>query len=83
MPLYFFHLNECGTVIADPEGSDLPDLDAARKQAEMEARQIMSAEIRQGMLCLGCCIVIHDADDVEVARMPFRDAVSISGLQAE
>ena len=81
MPRYFFHLDECGTVIADPEGSELPDLDAARERAGLEARQIMSAEIKQGMLCLGCCIVICGPDNAEITRVRFRDVVTVSGLQ--
>jgi hypothetical protein len=80
MPLFLFHLHECGTVITDPEGVELPDVAAARARAVDEAREIMSAEIRQGALCLGCCIVVHSADGIEVVRVPFRDAVAVSGL---
>ena len=82
MPLYFFHLDECGTVITDPEGTEMADVAAATDRAMDEAREIMSAEIRHGKLCLGCCIVIEGSDGAEVARVHFRDAVAISGITA-
>ena len=80
MSLFYFHLHECGDVIADPEGIDLPDLDAVRRKAVKEARQVMSSEVQEGRLCLGCCIVVEDAGRVEILRLPFRDALVVSGL---
>ena len=33
MPRYYFHVRSGSDLARDPEGSDLPDIDAARKQA--------------------------------------------------
>jgi hypothetical protein len=82
MPRFFFNLDECGTVISDAGGAEYPDLEAARTGAIAAGRGIMSDEVREGTLCLSCCIVIHDADGQELERMPYRDLLMISGLAA-
>jgi hypothetical protein len=80
MARYFFHLHACGTVIVDEEGTELTDLEAVRVVATSAARDVMSAEVLQGKLCLGCCIVVEDGGYNEVLRVPFRDVVNITGL---
>ena len=45
MTCYFFNLHECGTVLEDEEGRELPDLDTARATAVADARAIMCAEV--------------------------------------
>jgi hypothetical protein len=82
MARYFFHLHECGTVIVDKEGAELADLVAVRDRALRAARDVMAAEVLQGKLCLGCCIVVEDGGYNEVLRVPFRDAVDVTGLSA-
>ena len=80
MPRYYLHLNECGSVTSDEEGRDLSDANAARFAAVSEARVIMAAEVREGKLCLACCIVINDKAGVEIDRVNFRDALKVTGL---
>lgn len=80
MALYYFHLHECGTVIPDPEGTDLPSVDAARARAVREARQVMSSEIIEGRLCLGCFFLVADEAGNEAFRLDFRDAVTVKGI---
>jgi len=80
MPRYFFRLSECGTVLEDREGAELPDTTAALHRATIEARSIMAAEVASGKLCLSCRIEICDNDGEQVAVVPFRDVLSISGL---
>lgn len=80
MDRFFLHLHECGTLVEDEEGRDLPDAAAARDAAIKEARHVMSDEVLHGRLCLSCCIVIEDAEHVEIGRVPFKDAVVLSGL---
>ena len=79
MPRYFFHLHECGTVIEDDEGIELPDLESARGRAIADARDVMAAEVQTGRLCLGCAIRIHDAHGALVETVAFREAVIVSG----
>ena len=80
MPRFYFHLHECGTVTEDEEGRPLADLAAARAIARAEARQVMSAEVGEGRLCLSCVVIIADEAGVEVGRMPFREALAVTGL---
>lgn len=80
MARYFFHLNECGSVIRDEEGADFIDLDVVRAQAIQSARSVMAAEVMEGRLCLGCCIDVVDGDGKVVMSLPFRELVKLSGV---
>lgn len=80
MARYYFHLHECGRIIHDDEGSELPTLDAARDRAVREARAIMSAEVAQGRLCLGCNIEVLDVRGRLAANIPFKEALALSGI---
>ena len=80
MHRYFFHLYESGTLIADDEGRELPDIEAVRRAATDAARDIMANEVRGGYLCLSCHIEVKDADDKVVLTVPFGKALTLSGL---
>ena len=43
MPRYFLHIDDLGT---DPDGTELPDVDAARREALLSAREILAAAKR-------------------------------------
>jgi hypothetical protein len=77
---YFFHLHECGVLIADDEGQELDDAQAARRQAVLEARHVMAAEVQAGRLCLSCRIEVVDAADRAVLTLPFKEALELTGL---
>jgi hypothetical protein len=80
MQKLFFHLHECGTVIADEEGIEVESLAEARLRALKEARSIMSSEVAAGKLCLSCHISVEDAEGTALVIVPFREALEISGL---
>ncbi|MDT9600409.1 DUF6894 family protein [Sphingosinicella rhizophila] len=80
MPRYYFQLYECGNIISDAEGRELPDIATVRKRAIAEARQLMSAEVAAGRLCLSCRIEVEDEDRRPVLVIPFREALEITGL---
>lgn len=80
MARYFFNLHECGTVTVDEEGFEQPDLGAARIEALRAARDVMCAEVSEGRLCLGCCIEVVDVTGQVVMSVPFREAITITGL---
>jgi hypothetical protein len=80
MPRYFFNLHECGTVVRDEEGREVSDVAQLRQLAVKEARQLMSAEVTGGQLCLSCRIEVLDADRRAVLVVPFREAVAVTGL---
>lgn len=79
MPLFYFHLHECGSVTLDDEGREFPDLAAAEEVATRDARSIMCGEVQEGRLCLACYIIIEDESRVEVRRVMFRDVLTITG----
>lgn len=81
MPRYHFDLNECGRVLRDEEGRDLPTDADVRTLAIEEARAIMQAEIGAGRLCLGCAVEVRESEGPVVAHVSFRDAVTVSGLE--
>jgi hypothetical protein len=53
MPTFFFHVRDGDGLIEDPEGTDLPDLDAARAEALSAARQIRVRAAERGQALAG------------------------------
>ena len=47
MPKYFFHLATPGKLVIDNEGRELPELDAARQEAQDLAREIIADARRE------------------------------------
>jgi hypothetical protein len=80
MTHFFFHLSECGVVTKDYEGREMADLDAARRSALHDARDIMANELYEGRMCLSCHIDIVSAQGDPLLRVPFKDAITIIGL---
>ncbi len=62
MPRFFFHARDGDQRIDDPEGTDLPDLDAARAEAVVGAREIAAERIKRGETLDGQSLarLIHD-----------------------
>ena len=77
---YYFDLQECGKLIPDDEGRELPDATAARDVALKEARTVMAAEVQEGRLCLACHIDVLDQDRRPVLTLPFKQALAITGM---
>jgi hypothetical protein len=80
--LYFFHLRDGEDVLLDPEGSEVADLAAVRKQALLSARSILSAGVLEGQLSFDMRIDVEDEAGALVYRLPFQDAVIIVPPQA-
>ena len=76
MPRYFFHLYD-DVVSIDEEGSELPDVAAARELALKNARAIACQEVLEGHLSLGHRIEVEDEEGRPVLVLPFQDAVTI------
>ena len=76
MPLYFFHIREGNELLMDPEGSHLPDLEAARSEAFECARQLISDAVLAGSpLGMERNIQIDDEAGQAVLSVPFRDVI--------
>jgi hypothetical protein len=75
-----FHLHECGAVVSDEEGQELPTHANLREAAIKEARSIMSSEVLAGRLCLSCRIEVADEDQKPLLVVPLTEAVKVTGL---
>jgi len=62
MPRFFLHIDDGTQRIEDEEGSDLPDLAAAREEALGAARQLWAAAILAGQDIAARRFVITDSD---------------------
>jgi len=45
---FYFHLHADDELLIDDEGQDWPDLSAARREAELAARELLAEAIRAG-----------------------------------
>ncbi|MDP8913861.1 MAG: hypothetical protein M3N39_09840 [Pseudomonadota bacterium] len=77
MGRYFFNLYECGTLIPDEEGREC-DFVSLREKAVRDARDIMSAEVKKGQLCISCWVEVIDAAGNLVLAVPFSEALEIT-----
>ena len=65
-------------MILDPDGSDLPDLEAARAEALAGARDILAEKLRTGKVLDGQRIEIVDEANAVRAIVPLKDAMKLS-----
>jgi hypothetical protein len=77
LPRYYLHIRSVDYVALDDEGTELPDLDAARECALAAAREILASLIKVGDDKLPECIVISDQSGIQLAAVPLRDALPI------
>jgi hypothetical protein len=76
MPKYFFRL--CDDMdCEDPEGMDLPDLQAAYSEPIRGIRSIMADQIGKGRLSTTGRIEIKDETGAVVQHVAFREALVI------
>jgi hypothetical protein len=73
---YFFHVYD-DVIAEDEEGTELPNLAAARLKALIGARDLMCEQLRHGYLVLSHWIDVTDEKGETVLTVTFRDAVDI------
>ncbi len=78
MARYFLHLVDGDDVICDPEGSDLPSIDAAREQALLSAREILAEAIKLGAQRVPRFVVAVSEGGNEVAVIDVKEIVPSS-----
>ena len=78
MPLYYFHVFNDETAL-DDEGTDLPDLAAAREHAVEGARSLVCESIHKGHLNLDHRIEITDEKNARLLTVTFREAFTLEG----
>jgi hypothetical protein len=77
MPKYFFHIRTVDALIRDPDGSDLPDLEAARIEAGHSARDLLAELLRGGEVLDGQVFEISDEAGNVLERIPFNSVVRL------
>jgi hypothetical protein len=60
MPRFYLHLRDGDDLIEDPDGSDLPDVEAAKEEARVSARHILAERVRSGKAIGNQCFEIVD-----------------------
>ena len=77
MPRYYFHLHN-DVDVPDDEGTDLPDLAAARAYAVKQAQQLIGETVKdQARIVLSHRIDVEDEQHSVVATVQFRDVVKV------
>jgi hypothetical protein len=76
MPRYYFNIYDHGRLIVDEEGTDLPDVAAARKEAEEGARELLADALRAHTEINGKSMEILDASGNLIATLKVRDVLS-------
>ena len=75
MPRFFLHIDDGTQQIEDQEGSELPDLDAAREEAIGAARQLWSAAILDGRdIGAGSFLIANDQEEI-ITSIKMDDAL--------
>jgi hypothetical protein len=74
---YFLHLRDGSDELLDPDGSEFADLEALRAGVLFTVRDIMAADIRNGVLDLRFRIDAQDESGELVHSMAFKHALNI------
>jgi hypothetical protein len=80
MPRYYFHIREGSTLTRDLEGQELPDAEAARREAIAALREILGEKLLQDGVLNGRSVEIADGaergrvvDVVDARSVLFQD----------
>ena len=77
MPRYFFAIQD-GIELDDPEGTVLPDLDAALEEAYGIARDLSAVGTRAGRSRSHWSVVVKDDGGGVLVSLPFGDAAQVA-----
>lgn len=77
MPRFYFHIRSHDGLIRDPDGTDLPDLSAARREAEHAARELLAILLRSGGELDGQVFEISDEAGDILETLPFRSVLRL------
>jgi hypothetical protein len=76
VPRYFFHVYD-DVVAHDEEGIELPNIAAARLNALVGARSLISEQVKHGYLEQSHWVDVVDEQGEAVLTVTFREAVDI------
>src|SRR3954462_2283233 len=75
MPRFFLDILDGRKLLADPEGQDFADLNAAITEAAASARDLVAYGLMRNEDVSGRSFLIRDENEQTVATVPFRDAL--------
>jgi hypothetical protein len=79
MPRYYLHIrDEEGRLVEDPDGSELPDLEAARAEALTGARAVLAEKVRAGELIGDQRFEITDEAGTVLTIIPMKDVLRLT-----
>lgn len=81
MSRFYLHQQTRNGLIEDPDGTEAPNVAAARHGALIAARQLLANAILAGIAPLGSAFLIADESGKVLLNMPFKDAISESFLK--
>jgi hypothetical protein len=73
MTQFFFHIRVGEMFDEDSRGVDLPDIDAAKREARRAARQLMAEQVEEGLPISGEVFEVCDEDGAMVFQFAFKD----------
>lgn len=76
MSRYYFHIYERGALIRDEEGSECPDLEAAKREAMASAADLARQALARGEPADGLCVEIRDEEDRILAGLTIREVLA-------
>jgi hypothetical protein len=74
---YFMNLRDGSDELLDPEGTEHPSLDSLRTAVLREARELMSADAKEGLIDFRFRIDAEDSEGVVVYSLSFKHALNI------
>lgn len=74
---YFMHISDANGFVEDEEGCELPDHEAARREAIAAARDLMASDLRDGHLDLTSFIEVQDEAHNLLFTIIFADVVKV------
>ena len=77
MPRFYLHICNGDGFTEDEDGVELPNLEAARREAIKGLRDVMSAEMMSGELNMASFIEIEDEQHLLLHTVQFSDAVDV------
>ncbi len=72
MPLFYFDVRDGEFLAKDPEGTELPDIEAALVEAQRVARELAIEDLKQGIPIDGRLIEILDQGHIKKAEYLVR-----------
>ncbi|MEE7489373.1 DUF6894 family protein [Methylobacterium oryzae] len=77
MPHFYLHIRDGQWLVEDLDGTDLPDLDAARTEAERSARALLEIQQVDGAVLAGQSFEIADASGQVLAVVSLKDVLQL------